>query len=247
LSSRQQLGQELEQRTYDTLKDLLKSRLGTAGRESNIPNGLLWRASNYSLFYNKQVIKKGQYPKGVKYKRKRIADLVLCDNNRKASLPGFYKNAILAIELKNTNLDYKLSKAWIFDRDILSRFLWTQDAFDTLNANGRGWEAQAGIGNLFPNAIRVLIIPRFAHLASASKTPVLKLDALTKRILAKCVKAGLIPASSSERDQIEWRIKRLELHVHELNWQFRPDEWWPNWVTTKLKRILDGYLNQLGV
>jgi len=145
LSARQLLGQALEELAYDTLKDLLKSRLGTTGIESSIPNGFLWRTNNYSLFYNRQVIKKGQYPKGVKYKRKRIADLVLCDKNRKASLPGFYKTAVLAIELKNTNLNYKWSAAYIFDRDVLSRFLWTQDVFDTLTANGAGWEAHAGL------------------------------------------------------------------------------------------------------
>lgn len=247
MSARQKIGQALEELAYDGLKDLLKSRLGTAGREFNVSNGLLWRTSNYSLFYNRQTVKHGTYAKGVTFKRKRIADLVLCDNSRKASqVGGFYKNAILAIELKNTNLDYKWSAAWVFDRDVLSRFIWTQDVFDTLNANGRGWEAQAGLSNLFPNAIKVLIIPRFTYLPSATKVPV-KLDYMTKRFLANYITQGLIPASSSEKDQIQWRIKRLKLQIHELNWQVRPSDPTPYWVNRNFRAILSQYLTQLGI
>jgi len=246
MSEKQQKSWALEETTYEILKQFLADRLRNAGRETRVPNGWLWRAKCYSLFYNRQVVKKGQYSSALKFKRKRIADLVLCDRrlNADVSLGGLYKTAILAIELKNTNLDYKWGRAWMFDRDILSRFLWTQDSFETLSVNG--WEAQAGQSNLFPNAIKVLITPRFAYLPAASNIPVLKLDPFTRRIVARYRTEGLIPYSSSEKDQIEWRIKRVGLHIEELDWQLRPNIRPPEWVIPRLEGILNDYLDQLG-
>jgi len=91
-----------------------------------------------------------------------------------------------------------------------------------------------------------LIIPRFSYLPSATKVPV-KLDYLTRRILAKYIALGIIPASSSEKDQIKWRIRSLNLNIHELNWQVRPSYPANYWANKNMKAILSKYLTQLGI
>lgn len=250
MSVKQQIGTALEQLAYDTLKRLLQLRLADNGTEKPTKNGILWISESYRLFWNKQVVKEGEYFKGIKGKRKRLADLVLCEirlapENWKPTFPD--PTAVLAIELKNTNLNYQWTKAWMFDRDVISRFLWASDVNSILRMDNGGWERYAGNSNLFPQAIKVLIIPKFSYHPAASKEPAKKPDELQNMATEEYRKLGLIPLSNSEKGKIEWRIKRLKLRIYELGYQPKPNVPAPDDVSERLRDFLVPHLNELKV
>jgi hypothetical protein len=260
LSEKQQKGEALEQLTYDVLKEQLYSRLGSS-HQVETRNGLLCIAKNYELYWNKQVIKRGDYPKTVRIngklvrltgKRMRLADIVLCDrtllphDGKKHTFPN--NSAILAIEVKNTNLNFQWTKAALFDRDVMERFLWTPSVFDTLSMDNGGWEKYATFENLFPRAIKVLITPKFAYHAKACEVPAPKKVSGDVKLIMDAHRAeGSIPQSESQKDHIEWRIRKLDLKVEELGYQPLPRIDIPVDVRRRMYSILTPYLDTLGV
>lgn len=260
MSDRQEKGEALERLTYDVLKDLLLSRLGTIHQEP-IRNGFLCEARDYELFWNKQVMKEGKYPKMVringelariKGKRKKLPDIVLC--NRTLTPGGKHTfpdpSAILAIELKNTNLNFQWTTAALFDRDVMERFLWTNSVLLTLSMDDGGWEKYAEHENLFPNAVRVLIIPKFAFYPKATEVrPWGQAEMMYREIAGKLNQAlsEEVALENSEKGWIEWRIKRLKLEIQELGYQPLPKAAVPAAVKDEMNRILVNYLDRLGV
>jgi hypothetical protein len=183
--------------------------------------------------------------------KKKFPDLVLCNMGivpAQFDDPNTYSRAILAVELKNTNLDYKWTAAWMFDRDVMSRFIWG-DVEGTLSMNddfGGGWEKYAGPTNLYPRAIKVLITPRFAYHPKALRVPPSEeLDFLMKEIIDDRIRRGTRPPTWSEKDKIEWRIRRLGLQIHELGYQPQPKQPVPEPTTNRMTEILRCYLEQL--
>jgi hypothetical protein len=266
LSERQHIGQALEQLTYDVLKQTLQSRIGITGEEKDTKQGIKWIASNYRLFWNKHRVKQGEYPKYFRIKgeevlrstkglaRKRLADLVLADirvplsdlDNKET-----YPKAILAIECKNSKLDFKWASVKQFDRGITSRFIWgdSQIIFDRLRMFN--WERYAEFSNLYPHAIRVLITPRFAFSLNANREPANRkmsnLDDFTRWIVQGDIIEGLRPKTWSQKDQIEWRIMRIKLKIHELDYQILPDAPIPQHVQDRMRGFLAPYMDQLGI
>jgi hypothetical protein len=251
LSEKQLKGAALEELTYNTLRDELRQRLSDQGTEKRTKNGLLWIAGLYRLFWNKQVVKEGEYFKGKIYKGKRLADIVLCD--LRLSPPQWVPTipdptAVLAIELKNTNLNYQWTKAWLFDRDVMKRFLWGfVEPILRIDIDNSGWEKYATQWNLFPNAVKLLITPKFAYHSSALKESPIRLHGFGKEIVDYDRKRGIIPLSNSEKGKIEWRIKRLGLQVHELGYQPLPNVPTPHHVIRRMKGILRPYLDKLAI
>ncbi len=223
MSEKQLKGRALEELTCDTLLGELRQRLSDQGTEKPTKNGLVWIAGPYRLFWNKQVVKSGEYYKGIKGNPRRLADIVLCDLRLsppwKPTIPD--PTAVLAIEVKNLNLDWQWTHAWKFDRDVMSRFLWGNVKLILEMDNG-GWERYATKWNLFPNAVKLFITPKFAYHSSALK-------------------------ESSEKGKIEWRIKRLGLQVHELGYQPLPNRPTPEHIIRRMKGILCPYLDKLAV
>jgi hypothetical protein len=209
-------------------------------------------------------------------KRRRLADLVLCDENlpeiipynwyhqdKPSRLQGTYTKAILTIECKNNNLDYRWgypSHVKAFDDDIMSRFLWG----DIANILGSDfvWERYAGWQNLFPRAVKILLTPKFVWLDKAKPTP--KADSALVdwwrrandllgankdlRLVADAawrLENDLMPPSFSVRDQIEWRIRRLKLQVIELGCQPMPNRKTPPEAKRRLAYQLKPYLEPL--
>jgi hypothetical protein len=258
LSERQEKGEALESLTYEVLKEQLLSRLGSA-YERATSNGLLCVAKNYQLFWNKQVVKQGGYPKVMRIndkivrmtgKRKSLPDIVLCDKTLLGgSKHGFPDpSAVLAIELKNTNLNFQWTNVRLFDRDVMERFLWTPSVFSTLSMDDGGWEKYAVIENLFPNAIRVLITPKFAYHTKASEAPTpKKVSGEVKLIMDLRRAEGLAPQSESHKDHIDWRIKKVNLRIEELGYQPLPRVPIPDGVRSRMYSILTPYLDRLGV
>jgi hypothetical protein len=256
MSERQEKGEVLERLTYDVLKQLLLSRLGTTHQEQT-RNGFLCTARNYELFWNKQVMKEGKYPKMVRIngeltkligKRKRLPDIVLCHKKGGHTFPD--PSAILAIELKNTNLNFQWTKAALFDRDVMERFLWTPNVFQTLKMDNDGWEKYAEHENLFPNAVKVLIIPKFAFYPKATEVrPWGGAEKLFRDIAGKLNQSlgDEVALENSEKGWIEWRIKRLKLEIQELDYQPLPRVAVPDVVKDRMHGILVNYLDRLGV
>lgn len=266
MSERQRIGQALEQLTYDVLKQVLQLRIGIRGEEKDTKQGITWVASNYRLFWNKHRVKQGEYPKYFRIKgedilrptkglaRKRLADLVLADirvplsdlDNKET-----YPKAILAIECKNSKLDFKWASVKQFDRDIMSRFIWgdSQIIFDRLRM--RNWERYADFSNLFPRATRVLITPKFAFSPNADREPANRkmsdLDDLLKWMVQGDISEGLMPPTWSQKDQIEWRIRRIELSVYPLGYQVLPDTPTPEPIKERLKGFLASCIDELGI
>lgn len=230
LSWKQRIALALEGLTYVTLKSLLQRRIGTAGEERKGFNGPVWAGKSYTLYWNAQVVKSGRYPKSSISKqgrgsgiRRRLADLVLCNedlpeivpyNNYVQSEPrplqGTYTKAVFAIECKNNNLDYRWgypSHVESFDDDIMSRFLWG----DTENILGFDvdWERYAGFQNLFPRAVKVLLMPNFDFTDKAKQDRPVEMSWVQRLNVDWRRQTGLMPPSFSPYDGIMWRIKGL--------------------------------------
>jgi hypothetical protein len=273
----------LEELAYKTLRSLLTKRIETTGEERPFFNGVFWQAENYVLFWNSQVAKHGLYPKwGLRGVRRRVADLVLCNTalpeivpyNKSAQsetplLQDVFSQAILAIECKNLNLDYRWgypSHIRAFDDDIMSRFIWAGSERPNNIANVLGfdadWEQYAGWQNLFPRAVKVLLMPNFIWLDKARPSPRTRgtpADWLQKasdllgansdpRLIANAawkLEYDLMPPSFSVRDQIEWRIRRLKLNVFELGYQPKPNRWVPYKVKRRLASLLEPCVRKL--
>lgn len=225
MSQNQLKGRVLERIAYDVLKHLVMSRLVWHGTEKSVDNGTLWLGRNYSIFWNWSVKQTGPHSNG--QSRQRLADLVLCDRTMTPKLSGKYRTAVLAVELKNMNLDYKWPKAWMFYRDVVGRFITGNPYTIPKVLSDPNWEQNAGSANLYPNAIRVFITPKFAYLPSALKA------------------SG---AAQSERDQIRWAIKRLNLKVRQLGYQPKPRAGYPaEEVWVRMRHILNEYVDELHV
>jgi hypothetical protein len=150
----------------------------------------------------------------------------------------------MAVELKNYNLGYRWNKAWVFDRDVMRRFLRVKATDVPKLLSVENWEAN--FRNSFPNAIKILIQPTFGFTAKAERIP------HTHKTMAPDVaheleekrKLGLIPASTSENDKILWRIKRLGLRVYQLGYDLKPGEQLPKNIETKLRKTLSAWLKE---
>jgi hypothetical protein len=259
LSEKQRTGQALEDLAYETLKELLESKIAIRGEEKETKKGILWIGGNYKLFWNKHRVKQGEYPKQYRIRgqsiRKRLADLVLADNRITPShldSKETYPKAILAIECKNTKLDAEWASVKQFDRDIISRFIWgdSQIIFDRLSMDH--WERYADFSNLYPHAIRVLITPKFAFSPKAEKEPanrkkISDLDSISRIIEEWYIAQGQRPKTWSEKDQIEWRIMCIKLKIHELDYQILPDAPIPQHVRDRMKGFLAPYIDQLRI
>lgn len=260
MNKRQEIGRALEQLAYEELREQLRSKLGTTGGEQKTKKGIVWKAKPFYLFWNRQVIKQGahietiirrQTIKPIGAWKKTFPDLVLCDTNKPPSKlddPNTYPEAILAIELKNTNLDYKWTSAWLFDRDVMSRFIWggVDGVLSMDDDYGGGWEKYAGPSNLYPNAIKVLITPKFAYHPNALTVPPREEpDELTKPIIENKIQRGIRPPTWSEKDKIQWRIGRLKLQIHELGYQPKPSEQVPESVRGRTREFLHPYVESL--
>jgi hypothetical protein len=106
---------------------MLQSRIGIPGEEVHTRKGIAWTARNYTLSWNRQVVKEGQYQKNLQGWRKKFPDFVLSDSNKMArwfDSKYTYPKAILAIECKNPTPTDQWRSAKIFDRDVMSRFVW---------------------------------------------------------------------------------------------------------------------------
>jgi hypothetical protein len=283
LNWKQRVGLALERLTYETLKSLLEHRIGTVGEERPFFNGVLWQAEGYVLFWNSQVVKQGLYPKlGLRGVRRRLADLVLCNNDLPEIVPynsiwqseapplqDIFAKAILAIECKNNNLDTRWgypSHVEKFDEDIMSRFIWADKKGQNSIAKVLGfdvnWERYAGWQNLFPKAVKLLVMPNFVWLPSV-KCTVRPTDAdidwmqvaadllgadkhpLTIAKVAEKLQFDLMPPSFSVRDQIEWRIRRLKLQVLQLGYHPQPNRPVPYPVKRRLAFLLQPYIEKL--
>src|SRR5208282_71708 len=116
-----------------------------------------------------------------------------------------------------------------------------------LEMDNGSWERYATEWNLFPNAVKLLITPKFAYYPSALKEPTKRLDEMGRIIVDDKRRRGIIPLSNSEKGKIEWRINRLKLRIHELGYQPLPNVPTPDPVIRRLKGILCPYLDKLGV
>lgn len=72
MSERQRTGQALEKLAYETLKELLQSKIAIRGEEKATKKGILWIGGNYRLFWNKHRVKEGWYPKFYRIKGESI-------------------------------------------------------------------------------------------------------------------------------------------------------------------------------
>ena len=282
LTWKQKVGLALEQLTYEIIGSQLRHRLHTVGKERPGLYGPVWEAKNYALYWNMQVVKSGSYPKSggrKKGTRRRLPDLVLVDNNLPETVPynqfeppplqGTLTKAILAIECKNNNLDYHWgypSQVKAFDDDIMSRFVWANST--SLNNVERlirfdvDWERYAGYQNLFPKAVKILLMPSFTWLAKSKpsqRTPLSPAEWLDEaekllgantdpRLIADAayrLEYDLMPPTFNVRDQIEWRIRRLKLHVLELGCQPTPNKKVPPIISRRIANLLKPYLETL--
>jgi hypothetical protein len=150
----------------------------------------------------------------------------------------------MAVELKNMNLGYRWNRAWVFDRDVMRRFLKV-DTSKVSNLLGmKNWETNSR--NSFPKATKILIQPSFGFTAKAWKTPHSRkrIGPEEVKLLNEKKKAGLIPPSNSETDKILWRINRLNLIVYQLGYELKPGEHLPEDIQTKLSKALILWLKQ---
>jgi hypothetical protein len=268
LTWNQRVGLALERLTYKTLKSLMQSRIGTAGEERKGLNGPVWAGKNYTLYWNKQVVKRGQYPKSGLFKhggRRRLADLVLTNNDlpeivpynsqwqsESALLQGTYTKAVLAIECKNNNLDFRWgypSHVVAFDDDIMSRFIWASKRGPNNIANLLGfdadWEKYAGFQNIFPRAVKVLLMPNFVFTDKAKQEKPIKMNVMQQEDVDWRRQTGRLPLSFSPYGCISWRIERLKLDVLELGYHPTPNKKVPYKVKQRLTSMLEAYLEML--
>ncbi len=256
ITEKQRIGLALERLTYKTLRSLLQSRLGLAGKERKDLNGPVWEGKNFALFWNKQVVKSGYYPKGI-FKngmRRRLADVVLCNNELPDIKPSHlewepplsYAKAILAIECKNNNLDFRWghpSHVEGFDNDVMSRFIWG-DMSQVLGFDV-DWERYAGFKNIFPRAAKVLLMPNFIFTEKAKQDKPVEMNNEVELYFKGKRQEGLMPPSFSPYDCIVWRIKRLKLNILELGYQPMPSKAVPDKVKQRLTSLLKPYLENV--
>jgi hypothetical protein len=279
LTWNQRVGLALEALAYENIKVQLRKRIGDAGTERSGLNGPVWEGGSYTLFWHQKVVRRGQYPKNLKGARRRFADIVLCDEDLSEIVPynayaqnetppfqGIFSQAILALECKNYRLDFRWghqSHVKTFDADILRRFIWADSTGPSGVDNVLGfdvdWERYAGFQNLFPQAEKALLMPRFRWLKKSKSTPrgtgsleywLQKASELlgsgkdTQVIAHTAWKLSddLRAPSYSARDEIEWRIRRLRLHVLELGHRPMPDKPIPARVNSRLTQLLMPYI-----
>jgi hypothetical protein len=278
------IGQAMVSLTYATLKSLLRVRFSTSGQEWRTANGFVWKARNHRLFWNKHVVKSGSYPKGGMFSkgtRRRLADLVLTNEGLPDELlrptPSGnetpFGKAILAIECKNDNLQYRWgfpTHVKMFDRDVMTRFIWVApppDSVEKVLGLDADWEKSARFQNMFPKAVKLLILPNFIFIDRAEQEQRLKSrieklrqarlklgkikdmtfsDAFRVELyMQDKIEHDLAPPSTLPQDAIEWRIRRLRLRVHELGFHPLPNEPIPTSVRLKMRQILDPYVSSL--
>lgn len=219
----------------------------TDGREGHTDYGMVWVGyDTIFLFWNSQVPKRGSYTDdytGDKILRWREPDLVLCHRIWTKSAIDTYDWTLLpiiAVELKNTNLGSKWGTAYLFDRDVMRRFLMVGTYYVANLLGTENWKESPR--NSFPNAIKTLIQPAFGFTDKTKRIPRSR-KPLTDEVIEKR-KAGLIPESGSERDKILWRIKRLNLRILELGYQLPIGQQLPPEIESRLSKALNSYLDE---
>jgi len=124
----------------------------------------------------------------------------------------------------------------LFDDDVMSRFIWAGKAPPNDAANVLGfnvdWERYAGFQNLFPRAVKVLLMPNFVFTGEAKQDKPIEMS--WRR-----------PPSLSPYDQIMWRISRLKLNVLELGYQPMPNRKTPPKVKRRLTSLLEPFVEAL--
>lgn len=249
-SERQRKGRVLEEAVYRKLIKVLQQRMNTDGQEGHTDYGMVWVGhETLFLFWNSQVRPHPHTdPYGQEILNRREPDLVLCHRVwTKSTVRDSYDWALLpimAVETKNTNLNYRWPNSYLFDRDVMRRFLRVSTYYIPKLLSMDNWRESAR--NLFPDAIKILVQPAFGFTGKAEVVPHSR-RTMTKEELTlfhQRQNAGLIPASGSQRDKILWRINRLGLIVYQTGYQLPIGEKLPKEIEVKLSTALTRWLKQ---